>query len=282
MSSNSDAAVRRAALLAEEFAAQCEVVHAADIHGAESYGEFYLSVEALQQEIRKSATDSLANQIARCWPSDRGQPLALVIDGKAVSSLPAYAAERDCDLVVLGSHGAGFFEKLLLGTTATRLIKSLTVPTLVVRSPPRGPYRKVLTPVDFSSYSEKTLHSIKRFFPQASLVLMHAFESIFEGHMLHAGVDESTIHRYRIAARDEAAQKIRLLAQSAGFSTQDYSVCLAHGKPYKEILTAEIAQAVDCIAIGKQGKGFVNELLLGSVTKHILLESQSDVLVQPA
>jgi len=39
---------------------------------------------------------------------------------------------------------------------------------------------------------------------------------------------------------------------------------------------------VDCIAIGKQGKGFVNELLLGSVTKHILLESQSDVLVQPA
>lgn len=282
MSVHADTAIKRAALLVKAFGAKCEVLHAAGLHRFESYGDFYLNTEPVQQDIRKTASLALAQQISRCWPVGADQPAAVILDGDAVPSVASYASAHDVDLVILGSHGADFFEKLFLGTTATRLIKALSVPTLVVRNPTTDLYRKVLVPVDFSSYSEKTLLSIKRFFPHASLVLMHAFESIFEGHMVHAGVDESTVHRYRIAARDDASRRMRLLAETAGFSPQDYSIYLAHGKPYREILAAERSQAVDCIAIGKQGKGFVSEFLLGSVTKHVLLESSADVLVQPA
>jgi len=35
----------------------------------------------------------------------------------------------------------------------------------------------------------------------------------------------------------------------------------------------------DLIVIGKHGTNFTEELLLGSVTKHVLAESQGDVLV---
>jgi nucleotide-binding universal stress UspA family protein len=34
--------------------------------------------------------------------------------------------------------------------------------------------------------------------------------------------------------------------------------------------------------VGKRGKGVVEELLLGSVTKHVLAESSGDVLVASA
>ncbi len=43
----------------------------------------------------------------------------------------------------------------------------------------------------------------------------------------------------------------------------------------------EQEQELDCdlIVIGKQGETVTEELLLGSVTKHVLQRSQSDVLI---
>jgi nucleotide-binding universal stress UspA family protein len=282
MSSASDHALARAALLAQAFSADCLVVHATNINSGLVYSEFDVGLAPLEDQVREEAERRLDEQIARCWPKGVVRPKAVVLSGNPVALIPDHALSVHADLVVLGSHGAGFLEKLFLGTTATRLIKRLTMPTLVVRTQPQGHYRRFLVPVDFSSYSEKTLQSVKRIAPSASIVLMHAFESFFEGQMTHAGVDEATIHRYRIAARDEAARKIQALAQRVGLSPQDYTSLLAHGRAYKEILAAEASQRVDCIAMGKQGQGFVNELLLGSMTKHVLLEAQSDVLVQPA
>jgi len=282
LSPASDHAIERAALLAQEFSAQCCVIHAIEFHVAFGYSEFDLGPEPLQDQVRREVTLALEEQISRCWPVNAQKPQILIVDGSPVAMIPDHVAAGKFDVVVLGSHGAGFLEKLFLGTTATRLIKRLTVPTLVVRTPPTERYRKILVPVDFSPYSGKTLQSVKQFAPKASIVLMHAFESFFERHMTHAGVDESTIHRYRIAARDDAAKKIRTLAEQGGLSQQDFSTCLVHGTAYKEILAAEASQQADCIAMGKQGQGFVNELLLGSITKHVLLEAKSDVLVQPA
>jgi len=282
MSPASDHAIRRAALLAQEFSADCTVLHATNINAGLVYSEFDVGLAPLEDQVRDEAARALDEQLARCWPHGLAKPNAVVISGNPVAVIPDHATSVQVDLVVLGSHGAGFLEKLLLGTTATRLIKRLSIPTLVVRTHPIGPYQKILVPVDFSAYSEKTLQSVRRVMPSASIVLMHAFESFFEGQMTHAGVDEATIHRYRIAAREEASRKIQALAQQAGLTPQEYTSFLSHGRAYKEILAAEAAQQVDCIAMGKQGQGFVNELLLGSMTKHVLLESKSDVLVQPA
>ena len=48
------------------------------------------------------------------------------------------------------------------------------------------------------------------------------------------------------------------------------------------ILKQEQAQRVDLIALGKQRRSTVEEFLLGRVTRHVLADSQSDVLVVPA
>lgn len=52
-----------------------------------------------------------------------------------------------------------------------------------------------------------------------------------------------------------------------------------HGDPTLRIIEQEQEWACDLIVMGKHGESLVEEILLGSVTEHVLAESQGDVLV---
>ena len=43
------------------------------------------------------------------------------------------ASDLGCDLIVLGSHGRGAMERMLLGSVATKIVNSATVPVLITR-----------------------------------------------------------------------------------------------------------------------------------------------------
>ena len=43
------------------------------------------------------------------------------------------ASDLCCDLIVLGSHGRGAMERMLLGSVATKIVNSATVPVLITR-----------------------------------------------------------------------------------------------------------------------------------------------------
>ncbi|MGE4505849.1 MAG: universal stress protein [Desulfovibrionaceae bacterium] len=59
----------------------------------------------------------------------------LVKHGEAVSAILETAKEKQCDLIVMGSHGHSSFLDALMGVTATRVIRRAEVPVLVVRLP---------------------------------------------------------------------------------------------------------------------------------------------------
>jgi len=282
MSSGSDWALGRAALLVRDFGAECHLIHATDTDAVQHYSDLDTGIVSLPELASQEATRSLSAQIERCWPADLPQPTIVVTSGNPLTSIPDYASSHAMDIVVLGFQRAGVMEKLFLGTTATRLIKRLSVPVLVVRNTPDQPYQKILIPVDFSLYAEQALLQVRRLTSTATLVLMHAFESVYEGYLTQAGIDDATIHRYRIAARDQAFKRLLALAEQGGLKQDDYTMQLVHGNPYEEILTTAESLKVDCIALGKQGRNFVNDLLMGSVTKHVLLKAKADVLIQPA
>jgi nucleotide-binding universal stress UspA family protein len=52
-----------------------------------------------------------------------------------------------------------------------------------------------------------------------------------------------------------------------------------HGDPAQQINAMEQEADADLIVVGKHGSHIAEELLLGSFTKHVLGESQCDVLV---
>lgn len=75
--------------------------------------------------------------LRREWTSRlrrRGITLA-VVEGDVIPRLLSYIDERRPDLVVLGTRGPGWLERLVLGSTAAAVRRRASAPVLVV--PPR-------------------------------------------------------------------------------------------------------------------------------------------------
>ena len=150
---------------------------------------------------------------------------------------------------------------------------------LVVKQVPRDRYRTLLVPVDFSFCSLRAIRHARALAPAADILLLHAFAVPFEGKLVLAGVDDDTIQRYRVAAEQEALQKLWELCGEARLSPDAVRLMVLHGDPLRHIIQQEQKQNCGLIAMGKHGESLVEDLLLGSVTKCVLTESRADVLV---
>jgi nucleotide-binding universal stress UspA family protein len=99
----------------------------------------------------------------------------------------------------------------------------------------------------------------------------------FEGKLRYAGVEEGSIHQYRIAAKDSALRQMQRLAAEVDLDPDAARFCVLHGDASRHIVEQE--QDCDLIVIGKHGRNALEELLLGGVSKHVLAESTRDVMV---
>lgn len=201
-----------------------------------------------------------------------------VVSGRPTDALPAHAAAIDAGLLVLGARGEGFLRQLTLGSTASRLLRKSRQPVLVVKQAPHEPYRRALVAIDFSPPSLAALAAARQLAPEATLVLVHAVELPFEGKMQYAGVDPEIIQRYRIQAQLDGMQRLRELARQQALPASCQLLAL-HGNAPSLLLEQEQEQDCDLVVVGKRGMHMIEELLLGSTTKHLLMESQGDVLV---
>jgi len=75
------------------------------------------SVDGTADRARAAGVESVTGAVRRGAPAE---------------TILAYAAERDADLIVLGTHGRRALERVLLGSTAQRVVCRSPVPTLAV------------------------------------------------------------------------------------------------------------------------------------------------------
>ena len=236
----------------------------------------------ITQGLEAEAREALAGQLADPAHHQGVAASQQVRCGSPTDVITANADAVDADLLVVGARGEAFLRHALLGSTASRLLRKSTArPVLMVKLTPQQPYRRVLVPVDFSPASAEALRLARRLMPGAHLILMHVFHVPFEGRLSYAGVDEAAIHTYRRRRREDALQHLHALAAGAGVTPGCYSVLVPHGDPAQQIITHEQEHSADLILIGKHGTELTEELLLGSVTRRVLSESRSDVLVIP-
>ena len=108
---------------------------------------------------------------------------------------------------------------------------------------------------------------------------MLAFELPFEGKLRSAGVDEHLILQYVASDGDLRRKRLKDLAAATGLKPHEYLAHIVHGDPAQQIISMEQEVGADLLVVGKHGSHIAEELLLGSVTKHVLAESQCDILV---
>lgn len=56
-----------------------------------------------------------------------------VSEGSPSREIIRYAEENDCDLIVMGTHGRGGIDRLLLGSVTEKVVRSSVVPVVTVR-----------------------------------------------------------------------------------------------------------------------------------------------------
>jgi len=99
---------------------------------------------------------------------------------------------------------------------------------------------------------------------------------------IDAASEAATVERYRSQARIEATQRLHALAQAAGLKPATWQARIVEGDASLRIVEQEQEHDCDLVVLGKHGQSAAVDLLLGSVTKHVLAEGSADLLVSTA
>jgi nucleotide-binding universal stress UspA family protein len=59
----------------------------------------------------------------------------LIKEGIPVDEILKTADSKDCDMVVMGTHGYGMLADALIGSTARRVVRRCKKPVMVIRRP---------------------------------------------------------------------------------------------------------------------------------------------------
>lgn len=273
-------ALLRAVQLASQLNAELTVQHGLGLH---RFGALPMLPDLPQVELEEKLREA-AQQTMRTLLQGLDIPHGLTVhprisDDPAPQCIAQTAEALQAELLVIGAHGHGFFERLLLGSTTTRLLRSSRSPVLVARRDNTQPYQRILLACDFSSSSAQALDLARQLAPQASLVLMHVFEIPLEGMLYTASLASGVIERIRGEARVSSLKKLHELAVAADLPDTQYSESVVEGDPARQILEQAERLGCDLIVLGKHGQNRTEDVLLGSVTKRVLAASPADILV---
>ncbi|MEU1999379.1 universal stress protein [Nocardia gamkensis] len=201
-----------------------------------------------------------------------GRAGAIVVETFVESSSPVPALvgrSADAQLLVVGARGLGAFERVMLGSVGTGLIRHARSPVVVVpgveESVPRSPQSPVVVGVDVSRRSE--------------IALGMAFE---EASIRRAGLVAVTTWSRRDALADAQERTSALLEETlAGFTHKypevDIQRVVTEGSPAQRLLW-ESGNA-QLIVLGSRGRGGIVGAALGSVSQAVLQESLIPVLI---
>ncbi|MCA1754047.1 MAG: universal stress protein [Spirochaeta sp.] len=208
--------------------------------------------------------------------------------GTAKREIKRFAVEEDCDLIVLGAQGNSLAEEKLLGGVAYGVINKSRKPVLVI------PVEKnsdkddlepidcfafgdhVLFATDFSEMSDLAFYELEQLVADGvkKVTLVHVQdETKLDQHLLSRLEEFNEHDRHRLAELKDALQK-------KGNCEIDIEVC--YGIPYKEITRLASERDVQMIVMGAQGRSFIGDIFLGSVSHRVIVYARVPVLLIPS
>ncbi|PYG73583.1 MULTISPECIES: universal stress protein [unclassified Pseudomonas] len=272
-------AAERAAYLSKAQQASLDLLYVANPAPFERLKQLVVPDDDLLKRVLDSAGEkihALAAMLFQRYDISAGVQVA---SGSVTTEITRVVQDKHSSLLVCGARGQSVARRLLLGSTVQKMLSRMPCPLLVVKPAPRDAYRTVLVPVDFSPVSLRAIALARRIAPQAQIILLHVYEAPFESSVRFAHIDHDTLTHYRNVIRKDAVTQLAALSKATGMP--DARQIVVHGDPGWRIAEQEQELECDLIVVGKQGTSALEELLVGSVTKHVLNESQCDVLVAP-
>lgn len=242
---------------------------------------------AFPDQIKNYITSELERQ--KNILENQGIRTTVVVElGLPAVQIPRIAAERNCSLILVGSHGHNLASEILLGGTATEIIHQAKKPVLIIHlkvdehtgrivDAQRGKkmMHHILYATDFSDHSVLAFDYVSKFVEYGALqvTLLHVQDKARLGtHLVDRLQEFNEIDRKRLELLKERLEKI---------GNARIHIEIIYGSPTSEILERTKAADVSAIIMGSHGRGFVSELFLGSVSYNIARHSEVPVLLIP-
>ena len=208
------------------------------------------------------------------------------LSGPVMQTLAAHIANAAVDLVVMTTHGRGPVGRLWLGSVADGLVRTASVPVLMLRSSDhsgdrRSSFRRVLVPLDQSTLAEHATGAARDLLDQdGDCVLLHV---LHPGPLMSAMPAPFGVIPELVAdpeSRDHAHNYLERIARRLRhIGTRARTAVTVAGNVAVEILDEARRERVDAIVVTTHGVGGLRRLLLGSVVDKLVHGADVPVLV---
>jgi nucleotide-binding universal stress UspA family protein len=195
------------------------------------------------------------------------------------------ADQEKVSLIVSGRQKRGVLGEIFIGSNTDKVIRYGKVPVYVPKFPGiysedkqlckricENLFTRVLYPTDWSDRAEEALRYLEglREAGVEEVVVTHIMDEKAIGLLPHDKLEEfEEIDR-------EKLEKVRQELEHAGFKV---STRLHMGKPKKDLIEIARQEDISLIVMGAHGKGYVEGVLWGSVSRHLVEYSDRPVLL---
>lgn len=255
------------------------------------------SLEEWRAAYAQQARQELQRLAEECGPDLSVE--TVVLEGRAHAQILAYLEQTPCDLVVMGTHGRPWYQRLFLGSTADTVLRTTSLPVLIVHNwaepAPRPQLHALLLPTDLTAATDTAAEWTLRLTAHtpATVILLHVVENpLLAAYDPDAAeIDPRTImeasrqHPPRSAqpfwehAHGVARTALTSLRQRLSGSQAHVESMVREGPAADNILEVAEQNAVDLIVMATHGRSGVRRFMLGSVTEKIVRAAPCAVLV---
>jgi nucleotide-binding universal stress UspA family protein len=194
----------------------------------------------------------------------------------------AHVDRLNANLLVIGTHGRSGFERLFLGSTAEKLLRTAPCPVMTV--PPRiadamasgpAPFTRIVCATDLSEHATPTVEYAASLACEshAELTLMHVIDTspLYVEFAPPAAIDLP-------AWTEEARQRLHDLAATKVPARTTAHEVVCEGTPYREIVRIAAERDADLIVLGVRGRRAIDRWLFGSTAHHVVREAHCAVM----
>lgn len=274
-SPESGIAARAACMLAHATGVGCRVVHATrDVRTAWEMAGTGISLDALELAHLSHARREILTALNAAGVPSAVAEQVIVRPGRAAAVLDDVIAETDAQMLVLGGKRHSLLGRWLGGSTVQHVVRRVEIPLLVTTNElPLRP--RVLVAIDISYAAGPTIERATAFAqllggPVHALHVIEPAVTVPEAMVLPAPLD------YEGWARERMERDFWPL-----LPIPDHHKVIRRGEAAKTIAEEAAAWRADVIVVGSHGKGWVDRLLIGSVTEDLLNDLPAAVLVIP-
>lgn len=267
-------AARAGARLAHAAGVRCQLVHATrDVRTALEMAGTGVSLDALELAMLARARNDIVTAFAHQIPAAVLDHL-IVRPGRTAAVLEQVIAEMDAQLLVLGGKHHTALGRWLGGSTVQHMVRRVSVPLLVTAGELK-PRTRVMVAVDASYAAHSTIEratALARLLggPLHALHVIEPAESFAEALFLPDPLNNEGFCRERMERDIWPLLPI-----------PDHHKVIRRGVPLQVISQEAAAWHADVIVVGSHGKGWVDRLLIGSVTEALLNDLPAAMLMIP-